>query len=260
MAKHLAAFLIDSYFSDNPTAWDQVARVLLPTGRADEWKEAMREMTVLHLTHRLIKGGSTIAGGQGGLDAVAKNNIKILILNTMSVRPSAVNDIYARLEPAIRSTRQKINSSTRRVIEAEARKAMPYCYLCGTDLDFDSNEDYWTAFTIDHVWPRAYGGNSLADNLLPACQSCNVKKGHTPSWSMYPVQALIAGHQLDDEKLATLPKEMRFSVQSRAAAHHATANATSLKDAFISLGRPGTPSVVNPQVSVDVFNLDFETV
>ena len=77
---------------------------------------------------------------------------------------------------------------------------------------------------------------------------------------MYPVQALVAGYQLTDEKLSTLPKEMRFAVHSLTAVHHATENATSLKEAFISLGRPGTPSVVNPQVSVDVFNLDFETV
>lgn len=31
---------------------------------------------------------------------------------------------------------------------------------------------------VDHVVPRAKGGQSVADNLVTACALCNVGKGH----------------------------------------------------------------------------------
>ena len=255
--EHLASFLLDHYLSNNPAAWDQIAMELLPTGRQKEWVAAVRDMTALNLTRRLIAGGTAIVDAQGEIDAVAEREIKQLILNTMVVDYFVVGDIYGRIEPAIRSARKKIRSTDAAQLRAEAKRGGGYCYLCDTSLEFDSDPNHWTAFTVDHVWPRAYGGDSQPDNFLPACRSCNEKKGDAPSWSMYPVQALVAGYQLTDEKLSTLPKEMRFAVHSRTAVHHATENATSLKEAFISLGRPSIPSVVNPAVSVDIFNLAF---
>jgi len=45
------------------------------------------------------------------------------------------------------------------------------CYLCGTQL--------WGGFNLhmDHVIPVARGGVHCADNLRPACASCNHRKG-----------------------------------------------------------------------------------
>ena len=40
------------------------------------------------------------------------------------------------------------------------------CAYCGVPAD-----------TLDHVKPRYRGGSTVADNLVPACQSCNQKKG-----------------------------------------------------------------------------------
>lgn len=33
------------------------------------------------------------------------------------------------------------------------------------------------ATDIDHVWPRSRGGDDHPNNLVPACQSCNTRKG-----------------------------------------------------------------------------------
>lgn len=44
------------------------------------------------------------------------------------------------------------------------------CQYCGTQL----NEK--TA-TVDHVIPKSQGGSSYADNLVCACQECNLEKG-----------------------------------------------------------------------------------
>src|SRR5579872_4865222 len=49
------------------------------------------------------------------------------------------------------------------------------CRYCGLDglRDFES----WLILTIDHVQPHAKGGQRLMDNLVTACQPCNLLKG-----------------------------------------------------------------------------------
>ncbi|MDR3673932.1 MAG: HNH endonuclease signature motif containing protein [Acidobacteriota bacterium] len=49
------------------------------------------------------------------------------------------------------------------------------CYYCGLDglRDFES----WLILTIDHVHPHSKGGQRSMDNLVTACQPCNLLKG-----------------------------------------------------------------------------------
>ncbi len=258
--EHLAAYLRDRHLGANPRAWDELEMVLLPTGRAEHWTAALREMTALHLTHQLIVAGTAIFKRQKAFDTVADRDIKQVIVDTMVVDYSVVNEISARLEPCVRATQTTVSASDRRAIKNQALLESPYCYLCASELTFDDPSTDPKAFTIDHVWPRGYGGESRLENLLAACRSCNERKGITPTWSIYPVQALVAGYELTDEKLAELPKEMRFAIQSRAAMQRAKADGTSLKEAFVAIGRPDIPSVVDPGVSVDVFNLTFSAI
>lgn len=130
---------------------------------------------------------------------------------------------------------------------------MPWCYLCGVELDYDPTDlKAHDRFTLDHVWPQAYGGDSSEENLLPACAACNVRKAHTASWSLYPIQSLIVGtHQ---HELQLMPKEMRFAVRARAA-QKLTHSGLSLRESYLELGRPLTPLIVDTAQAVDVFNL-----
>jgi 5-methylcytosine-specific restriction endonuclease McrA len=49
------------------------------------------------------------------------------------------------------------------------------CFYCGLDgkIDFEN----WMILTIDHVHPHAKGGSRSMDNLVTACQPCNLIKG-----------------------------------------------------------------------------------
>lgn len=260
--QHFVQFLRDRHLaegqSDGPSPLDGLWRVLLPTARPQQWVTAIQEMAALQLAHRLIVAGCQIAAAyHGSLDVAAERDIKQAILDTMIIDYQDVADLFVRLEPAIRAARREVSDGLRKAIEGFARREMSYCYLCGSDLDFVANAP--TSFTVDHVWPRAYGGDSVEENLLPACRSCNERKDKTPSWAIYPVQALVAGFRLDDEGLARMPKEMRFAVQTFEAQRHAAEHDTSLRDAFLGLGRPALPSVADESVSVDVFNLVFQT-
>lgn len=250
--EYFAEFLRRNHI-DTSSAARLIPRSLVATGRGNEWSDALHEMAVLHLARRLIAAAVSIISLSAEWDYAVEQEIKQMMLFTMTIDYFVVGEIYERLAPAVRSVRQGISNGVRSELEAEARRSTPWCYLCGADIDFDTEGP--TAFSLDHVWPRAYGGNSDSENLLPSCKSCNERKANVPSWALYPIQALVAGYQLDSTELARMPKEMRFSVQTRAAAAFAREHRTSLKEAFVAMGRPDLPSVVDASSSIDVFNL-----
>jgi hypothetical protein len=37
--------------------------------------------------------------------------------------------------------------------------------------------------SLDHVQPRARGGDNSPGNLVTACLACNTRKGHHPAWA-----------------------------------------------------------------------------
>ncbi len=45
------------------------------------------------------------------------------------------------------------------------------CAYCGEVFDVE-------ALTVDHVQPRARGGDNSAGNVVTACGACNTRKGH----------------------------------------------------------------------------------
>ncbi len=69
------------------------------------------------------------------------------------------------------------------------------CVYCGNNYQIHE-------LTIDHVKPKCNGGKDLANNLVPACQSCNQGKGssHWLQWmrqtfgSNYSREQLILNH------------------------------------------------------------------
>lgn len=248
----LAAYLARRHIAEYDSVG--VASALLSTGRGVEWAEAVHEMAVLHLVRRLVAAGAKIAASRPDLDYVAESEIKQMILDTMTIDYNRIGEVYSRLEPALAAARSTISAGTRKQLKSESQRERPWCYLCSVELDYET-QGIPASFTLDHVWPQAFGGNSDPENLLPACGACNSRKGHAASWSLYPVQALVHGYRLSGDDLERLPKEARFAVLARSAAAEAKATDASLKDAFVTLGRPGLPTVLDESVSVDVFNL-----
>lgn len=65
------------------------------------------------------------------------------------------------------------------------QRAKDCCEYCLSQLDFSP-----TGFSIDHIVPKARGGDDSLDNLALACQGCNNYK-HTATTATDPVSGQV---------------------------------------------------------------------
>ena len=229
--EHLASYLHHNFLGYGNRSWVDLSRILLPSSRADEWVEAFQEMAVLQLSRRLIAAGAAIFSQYDReSEIIVEREIKDMILNTMTIDYHYVNGIFVRLMPAIFSSMKDITDGTYHRVRGHASREMAFCYLCGVELNFGTKKANDSA-TVDHVWPKAYGGDPVDENLLVACFRCNNMKT-APSWAMYHIQSLVVGHI---DKIGELPKWTRLAIRTREARKTAVKEKISLREAFLNL-------------------------
>lgn len=82
---------------------------------------------------------------------------------------------YAYVENGILYVKGYINYEALMYNLAYKLKGYDRCCYCGELLTHNSR-------TMDHIYPRSWGGISLTNNLLPCCKNCNhTKSDMTPS-------------------------------------------------------------------------------
>jgi 5-methylcytosine-specific restriction endonuclease McrA len=60
-------------------------------------------------------------------------------------------------------------------------KTNGHCHFCGIDLIFENygkNKDIKGNWNVDHIFPKASGGENKTVNYLPICGECNRLKWH----------------------------------------------------------------------------------
>lgn len=80
------------------------------------------------------------------------------------IRPSVADVIRGRMDPVF--TRE---------FRYYEWNVLTVCVYCNERLTKRS-------MTRDHVIPRSKGGSNTPDNLVPACQNCNMRKSNKPLW------------------------------------------------------------------------------
>jgi 5-methylcytosine-specific restriction endonuclease McrA len=80
---------------------------------------------------------------------------------------------------ALKGLKQLFSAPSPRITREEAMKVFKRdhfkCQYCG--LDGLHRFENWLVMTIDHVHPHARGGARSMNNLVTACQPCNILKG-----------------------------------------------------------------------------------
>lgn len=144
------------------------------------------------------------------------------------------------------TSKRSISGKTRKHIDRWLRRATGKpvaCYVCGVALQ--------QPYSLDHLWPRAFGGVSDEDNLLPVCEPCNGLKMDRITWDVY-------GIVTDYAWLRRGPSSARIvdmALHRRAAGRFAELNQTSLQDAFLAIGPIADRQTIDAEEPDWFFNL-----
>ena len=79
------------------------------------------------------------------------------------------------------------------------------CQYCG--LDGLARFENWLILTVDHLHPAARGGSRRMDNLVTACQPCNVLKGKHVFTSRAEAQQFVLARRAEWQRLYTMQRE-----------------------------------------------------
>lgn len=84
-------------------------------------------------------------------------------------------------------------------------KGYDKCYYCGKTIINSKKR------TLDHMYPRGWGGISIPNNLIPACSACNSRKGSLTRGQYNRWRKALAKKQTEKTHLSyTMRNEERF--------------------------------------------------
>jgi len=236
--------------------WEALASCFKYTGRQLELTDFFRQLTIVNLAGRLVIGGSSLAKQMDISDPQFQMAFMSFLRDNLEIPYYQIDETYRFALRAVKASQEQISKSLARKIKNWAKIHHKYCYMCGDSLDFHDSESH-CAYTCEHIWPRSYGGNSIEDNLLPACQSCNShKKGHFATWAMPAIQSLIMGFEPSSQRLQEIEGCHKFALHYRIAQKLAERKNLTLKQAFLKLGHWTEVRITRLDDVADFFNLE----
>lgn len=222
--------------------------------QSDLWSNYVEEFMSLNLTGRLIGCGRTLKKKYSN-STVFRTEYIALLSEHLSMNKDDCNRLFRLASSAVEASLENISNGTRNALTTWAKANHSYCYLCGRTLEFRQTESQ-AEFTIDHIWPREFGGDSIVDNLLPACKKCNSShKMNYPSWAMTNIQSLLVGLEPSENSLNRVTGSSRYAIHHRIVQKVAVEKQITLKAAYLSVGHSERIRLIDPHEFGHFFNL-----
>lgn len=215
--------------------------------------------SILHLQQRLIKLAHDVRDSHPFDREVQIKRLRASCCDILHLTPIEYDDDFGSLIDEVLTSAEQIpkepSPSLKRSVIRNGSKS---CYSCGRlfgSICPDGPTPEGLQATADHLWPRALGGDTILDNLLPACGSCNSSKGHLAAWQMAWIQPVVFAECDEESGLSALQRDLKMALHMRAAMAYARANGTKLRDAFLAIGPREAPSRCDDDQGFDFFNL-----
>lgn len=226
-------------------------------GRSDDFSNYFIGVTALNLLARLIKKAERISNID---DASLHHGSFVHYLQEtieMTKQGDDLVDRVARLSlDAARNSKRPIKDSVKKKVR-ENRTEVP-CYLCGIMCSHQS-DDPRSAIMYEHIWPSSYGGDSVAENLLPACWKCNEKKDDMLLWHTGAIFSVVLKPEPSEEEIKSIGRREKIARRIQDIIRIANEGKLSLKDAALALGPANFSSIspLNAADAIDYFNFSF---
>lgn len=235
--------------------WGELRTTLAPTGRATHLVELFHQIAAVQMTGRIVAAGDSLTRRFALSDPQFRTHFLSYLREVTDMYGEHLDTLYSHGVRAIRAAQETISQGLSNKLKTTAERQERPCYICGITLDFTTNNKR-DSYTCEHVWPQNYGGNSIPENLLPACGDCNWKfKKDFATWAMVNVQSLIRGIDPSEDGISSIESHYRIALHYRAAQRLAIVKGTTLRDAFLTIKPWQDIRILQRQDTADFFNL-----
>ena len=199
----------------------------------------------IHATRRLLRYWSD---ERESVSEESQHVRKVAIFVRTEMFPSIGDEVSRRIARAVieaeRASRQSISRSCRTEVLRERKQQ--FCYLCGHKLDAAAKEGSSNHLSLEHLWPMSLGGDSIEENLLPACDRCQIDTQDTVSWEWPNIHNLVLPSSPSTGAMNSVNRSVRYARHYLSALRSCEGENLSLKQAFIRIGPMNTPVSHSP--------------
>jgi len=232
-------------------------------GRGDEFGDYLEGALLSFSFLRLMKAADGIYY-DGNIDISAANKQLVDLMRSWFdwLEKDVVSALHRDVLRAYQSSHLKISRS----IETEiwhSRRVHPCCFcgeriVSGADGIFrDGNGEKGT---LEHIWPASLGGDSVVENLLPACALCNNNKADLFTWEQRLVHDFVYPVNFEVRDLyKTFPREEKILLQRRVVTKFAARYKITLKEAMCQVGPYERLEAIDSGDTWDFFNVKNHT-
>lgn len=253
--ERLCAYLFESAIDDQFWSRFECKHLNVVTRPAD-YRAYFQEAVAINLTSRLIRHAENIGKSFDSEDPAFLQYLDQAIAHAGIEKLNGKGRLSRLTRDAFKQTTRNISNGLRRKMLNQAARQNECCYLCGITMSYNGDPGH-RAVTLDHVWPRSFGGDSDEENLLPACSGCNSrKKLDFPSWAALNIHFTMLSIDPSDDELGSVPGPLRYAVHNLNVVRLASEKKFSLKRAYKNVG-PWSPEieVIETEEVGDFFNL-----
>ena len=237
----------------------------LPVARIpgrEAFGDYLEDGLVVFTYKRLMKLGGALLGATDDLE-VDTSRFYAALREWFYWLPTDSVDLLFRLaREAIGRSGKSISSAVTEQVWGEM--AHPACYFCGRPFIKTGNrrrskylvDGTEIEGTLEHIWPRSLGGDSIVENLVPACKPCNNDKDDHFSWAHFPGHELVYRPGFDGSPhYAAFPRKAKLVLQRRAVLYVAAREKITLKESLTLVGPYGTLAVLDGDDTWDFFSM-----
>lgn len=205
--------------------------------RSDSLTNFFVGASILHLQQRLVRHAQDVRERNPFDRNLQAAELCTRAQDVVGLSPASYSgDFPALIEEVLTSAEQLSAKLTAGLKNRVKRAGSNHCHSCGLQFGIiPPRGKKILVASADHVWPRALGGDTTEDNLIPTCEICNSKKGHIAAWQMAWIQPIVFAEADEKNSLKMFPRDLQIALHIRVAMAYAQANGTTLKDAFLTI-------------------------
>jgi len=206
------------------------------SGRVAHFGRYLRGAVAVQIVRRLLKFWLEARGGVAGEHLFVKT-ISRFVQNEifLGLDRDMIATVSREVVAATDSAYRPISPSTRTAVLKRYPRGI-HCYLCQRELSATAGENDDAFLTLEHVWPSSMGGDSVVENLLPACVTCQAAKADAVSWEWFSAHNFVLKPKPSPQELGTVPRAAKIARHYMHAIDLSLERRLSLRDSLEYLG------------------------